>query len=317
MPNAEDEWRGTTNPNLRRRVQNRLNQRAYRLRQRRELGTCGKTSTRDANKTISTAECLDLDDASSPTKEARILRCQTPAAYTGHGDSHHDFKQRPANRSPIIDKQAPWYTDPAAVAAQFRALKLGRHAKPSPSNDRLLCIMQFNIMRAFGTITSIVGLSPTDLLDDDTPSPFSLRAPSLTRESPARHLDHISLPESLSPTSLQTSTPHHPWIDILPFPRMRDNLLRLEAGSSTASEKHQYDPDSLCHWMVGLDGSQKESGFILWGEPWDLAAWEVTVEFLDKWGWTLEGCFDLFQSTNYWRRKRGLKPLFAMRKEKR
>lgn len=280
------------------------------------LGTLEETPAKAVNET--TAECLDLGHASSPSpaREFQVVLCRTPTGYADHDDSHHDCKQRPANRPPNVDTRiepAPWYTDPAAVATQFRALKLGRHAKPSPSNDHLLCIMQFNIMRAFGTITSIVGLSPTDLLDDDTPSPFSPRASSLTREFPARHQHHhISLPKSLSPTSLQRTTPHHPWIDILPFPEMRDNLLRLEAGSCAAAEQHRYDPDSLCHWMVGLDGSQKESGFILWGEPWDLAAWEVTVEFLDRWGWTLKGCFELFQSTNHWRRKRGLMPLFAM-----
>ncbi|PTB68150.1 hypothetical protein BBK36DRAFT_1195014 [Trichoderma citrinoviride] len=267
MLNAVDEWRGTTDPDLRRRVQNRLNQRAYRQRRRQMLRVPGKTSGRTANETISPA-------------------------------------------------QSPWYTDPAAVVAQFRGLKLGRHAKPSPSDDHVLCIMQFNVMRAFGTITSLVGLSPTDLLEDDTPSPFSSPTRCLMRESPARHhFQQFSLlPESLSPTSLQRSTPHHPWIDILPFPQMRDNLLRLESSSSVAAEKQQYDADSLCHWMVGLDPSQKESGLILWGEPWDLAAWEVTAEFLDRWGWTLEGCVDLFRSTNYWRSKRGLKPLFTLGK---
>ncbi|PTB73390.1 hypothetical protein M440DRAFT_1339497 [Trichoderma longibrachiatum ATCC 18648] len=277
MVDAVDEWRGTANPDLRRRVQNRLNQRAYRQRRRRMLGVPEKTSSRAVDERISPAQCLVQDEAPCPT-EARTTT-------------------------------APWYTDPASVAAQFRALKLGRHAKPSPSSDHLLCIMQFNIMRAFGTITSILGLSPTDLLEDDTLSPFS---PSLARETSARHLHHIPIPESLSPTGLQKSTPHHPWIDILPFPQMRDNLLRLEAGSSTAVRKHQYDADSICHWMVGLDASQKESGLILWGEPWDVAAWEVTADFLREWGWTLDGCFELFRSTNHWRKKRGLRPLFTV-----
>ncbi|TFB02415.1 hypothetical protein CCMA1212_005689 [Trichoderma ghanense] len=285
MLNAEDEWRGTTNPDLRRRVQNRLNQRAYRLRRRRMLDIPDKTRGRAANETTSAAQCLDQDDAFSPATGTRSGRCLAPAGDTDHSERLDIPEERLANRSPNMDariKPAPWYTDPAAVAAQFRALKLGRHAKPPPSNDHLLCIMQFNVMRAFGIITSMIGLSPTDLLEDDTPSPFSSREPSLARESSA-HLSHqVPLPGSLSPTSLQRSVPHHPWIDILPFPQMRDNLLRLEAGSSTASEKHQYDADSLCHWMIGLDTGQKESGLILWGEPWDIAAWEYDVQETSK-----------------------------------
>lgn len=306
MVDAVDEWRGTANPDLRRRVQNRLNQRAYRQRRRRMLGVPEKTSSRAVDERISPAQCLVQDEAPCPT-EARTVRCRAREEDTSLSD--RSLANCSHNTDARIKTTAPWYTDPASVAAQFRALKLGRHAKPSPSSDHLLWIMQFNIMRAFGTITSILGLSPTDLLEDDTLSPFS---PSLARETSARHLHHIPIPESISPTGLQKSTPHHPWIDILPFPQMRDNLLRLEAGSSTAVRKHQYDADSICHWMVGLDASQKESGLILWGEPWDVAAWEVTADFLREWGWTLDGCFELFRSTNHWRKKRGLRPLFTV-----
>lgn len=193
MFNAVDEWRGTTNPDLRRRVQNRLNQRTYRQRRKRMLGVPERASRRAVDEKISTAQCLGQDEAPCPTTEANPVRCRAPEEDTSHSD------RSLANGSHYTDARikptAPWYTDPASVAAQFRALKLGRYAKPSPSNDHLLCIMQFNIMRAFGTITSILGLSPTDLLEDDTLSPFS---PSLARKTSTRHLHQIALPESLS-----------------------------------------------------------------------------------------------------------------------
>jgi hypothetical protein len=171
--------------------------------------------------------------------------------------------------------------------------------------------MQFNVMRALGTISTIIGLSPANLTDDSSSSPFFNYPPARQRHLSADNIPPACLPTSLIPTDLQRSTPHHPWFDILPFPQMRDNLLRLESNTSTAVDSPNYDADSLCHWMVGLDTRQKEAGLIVWGEPWDVASWEVTADFYQKWSWTLEGCFDLFKSTNYWRARRGERPLFV------
>jgi hypothetical protein len=93
---------------------------------------------------------------------------------------------------------------------------------------------------------------------------------------------------------------------------MRDNLLRLEFDTDAIVSESHYDADSLCHWMVGLDAAQKEGGLIVWGDPCEVASWEVTAEFYQKWGWTLGGCVELFRSTNSWRAQRGEKPLFTM-----
>jgi hypothetical protein len=38
------------------------------------------------------------------------------------------------------------------------------------------------------------------------------------------------MPDALAPTRLQMDVPHAPWINMIPFPRMRDNLIRWEAG---------------------------------------------------------------------------------------
>ncbi|KAL7948797.1 hypothetical protein V8C42DRAFT_312353 [Trichoderma barbatum] len=315
MLNDDDEWRGTTDPGVRRRVQNRLNQRAYRQRRRGMRGTSDNAPKRASTKAA--AQCLNqtvTNHIGSDRTEADILSCQRKAEdrgiFTGRlngCDRKFDDRRFDDKLRFVADTRtdsSPWYTDPAAVVLQFQELKLGRHIGRSPSNDHLLCIMQFNVMRAFGTISSIIGLSPAHLIDDGASSPFSLHKSSLGI------MPHVRLPNSLAPTALQRSISHHPWFDILPFPQMRDNLLRQEFDTGTVG-KHQYDADSLCHWMVGLDTSQKESGLILWGDPWDLASWEVTAEFFHKWGWTLEGCVDVFRSTNYWRAKRGEKPLFA------
>lgn len=111
----------------------------------------------------------------------------------------------------------------------------------------------------------------------------------------------LAIPLSLHPTELQCQIPHHPWIDLLPIPRMRDNLLR--AGDS-------YDDIELCGDLVGFFNSPiARTGMVIWGDPWDVDGWEVTEPFLERWGWTIRGCGRLFESTNRWREKRGERPL--------
>ncbi len=85
---------------------------------------------------------------------------------------------------------------------------------------------------------------------------------------------------------------------------MRDNLLRAEAENS-------YDDVELCADLVGFANSETaRTGVIIWGDhSWDPAGWEVTEQYLQKWGWTIRGCWVLFDSTNRWRRKRGERPL--------
>jgi hypothetical protein len=107
-------------------------------------------------------------------------------------------------------------------------------------------------------------------------------------------------PPSLQPTRLQKTISHESWVDILPYPVMRDNILR---------NQDTLDVDALCDDFVGgmYDGlSEVESrGLILWGEPWDEGGWEISEGFARKWSFLLNGCSALIDATNRWREARG------------
>lgn len=111
-----------------------------------------------------------------------------------------------------------------------------------------------------------------------------------------------SLPPALHPTPLQTTTPHPRWIDILPHPTLRDNLIRA-LGSFDEDDLYT---DTVGGLFEGFPASRiEECGVVMWWPPWDVGGWEVTEGFVRKWGWQLRGCGDLIQGSNAWRRRRG------------
>jgi hypothetical protein len=164
----------------------------------------------------------------------------------------------------------------------------------SPRTDLLLHLIQFNFTRALMENTTILGLT-SDQLHDDAVSPFNTTGPW-------QYDFESCLPPSLKPTVIQRSIPHHPWLDLLPVPRMRDNLIR--AGDFE-------EETQLCLDMKGGANARSErTGIIVWSDPWDPAGWEVTESFASSWGWVIEDCLDLARSTNRWRGMRNEKPLF-------
>ncbi|GFF30051.1 hypothetical protein IFM51744_01013 [Aspergillus udagawae] len=123
---------------------------------------------------------------------------------------------------------------------------------------------------------------------------------------------------------------HSNWIDMFPFPEIRDNLIRWEA---------YFDPLELLRDLVGEAVNDNQSlthsperlgpnvgqtliqgdyddtvtsgrnGLIVWGEPHMKESWEVTPGFLKKWPWVVEGCEELVKFSNYWRAIRGEEPM--------
>ena len=52
-----------------------------------------------------------------------------------------------------------------------------------------------------------------------------------------------------------------------------------------------------------------DPALLVWGQPWDIANWEMSEAFVKKWGWTVQECSELLKSTNRWRAQRGEKRL--------
>lgn len=165
---------------------------------------------------------------------------------------------------------------------------------PCPSH--LPTVIHANIINALAGNAAALGLSELWLLCVAT-SPFGQRV----LDPRAKINSSSSVPDSLRPTELQLSLPHHPWIDVFPIPRLRDNILMASYSSESMEDELWYD---MVEMRIGRHSIDNPS-LIVWGRSWDIRCWEATPAFVRKWGVLIEGCPELLESTNYWRRRRG------------
>ncbi|CAG8951260.1 hypothetical protein HYFRA_00008009 [Hymenoscyphus fraxineus] len=201
------------------------------------------------------------------------------------------------------------------------------------SSDHLIHLIHFNVFRALLANKSILNIK-TVLANDDcnliSPLPYAL-CDGLTLIYPKAS---EPLPQSLIPTPTQMTIPHTSWLNMFPYPQLRDNLIfhqnefsHVDFCNDLWGEFFLWNfsgyessfavcPPSSTKTEIGSglesdddDLASGKRGLIVWGEPWDLSGWEVTEGFVRKWSWLLEGCIDVFVSSNFWRAKRDLEPL--------
>ncbi|EON65447.1 hypothetical protein W97_04685 [Coniosporium apollinis CBS 100218] len=279
----QEDWTGVTDSRLRRKLQNRLNQRS---RRKREAYTKTTGHIPPAAQSI-TSRIYDDSSVSGSRWSTQIIDSSSPEVAVVVSTA-----LEPQVKPRKLGQWANTYAGEAddiqqTVLNQLEELASQKYMG-SPTADFLLTLIQFNVFRALLRNTFTLRLT-LDWLQDDAFSPFC-----------AGHFNE-SAPSSLQPTLLQRTTEHHPWIDLFPFPAMRDNLLRIYG---------KFDEDQLCGDLVGWCRSPGErTGLIVWSEPWDPSGWEATEAFLKTWGWTIRGCREISYSTNYWRARRGEEPL--------
>ena len=117
-------------------------------------------------------------------------------------------------------------------------------ATPGLSEHRYISLMEYSVLRAFVQNAGLLAIDLNLFLDDDALSPWTVSNPY-----PA------VTPHDLNPTPLQLSTPHHPYLDMIALPSLRDNVLL-----AAMTEEQE---DQLCHDMhCGF--------FTIWGsQPWN------------------------------------------------
>ncbi|KAJ5091785.1 hypothetical protein NUU61_006655 [Penicillium alfredii] len=257
----------------RRKLQNRLNQRAS--RKRRALQN--EKENKDHRKWIVYIEKAECHPAVTQgiAKKNATQSSQAPPTQRHCTDELSFCAARRTLRYEF------WYQ------LEARVLDAAINLVQSPA--LLPAVMQYNIIWAMLTNATSMGITK-DLLDEDIASQFNIPGPMKT----------LHLPPSLVPTPSQKTIIHHPWIDLIPIPSFRNALL---------SKMESYDEEDMCRDFYGTPS--EEGGLVVWGESWDPRAYEISERVARKFGWIFRECPEILQSTNYWRERREERPLIV------
>ncbi|KAK3305991.1 uncharacterized protein B0T15DRAFT_417003 [Chaetomium strumarium] len=133
--------------------------------------------------------------------------------------------------------------------------------------------------------------------------------------------DPSQLPPAWRPTPTQLAVPHHPVLDLLPWPAVRDRMigylsLGLEENISNSSSSGNSGGNGngsgsvtgslLLDFIYDMeDGAE---GIRVWGaDPYDEANWEVGQAVFERWWFVFDK--RVVEVSNRWRRRRGAEPL--------
>ncbi|KIW15335.1 hypothetical protein PV08_05381 [Exophiala spinifera] len=310
-----DEWSGITNPVIRRKLQNRLNQRAARRRKAGQKAAESQNSDTCSDKNGVSARAARIKN--KPLHERVDLNDLSVVGTRALSTSQWhvaDEESQPGKGSAFVSIRSryscqQWYqvmfeNRMRSIEDLARRLQQERdYSWHTPlSSDHLITLVYYNVYRALLSNVEMLGLDLNLMYMDDYPSPFLPLSPSAS--SNIRHL-----PPGLQPTELQKTIAHHPQWDIFPDPVVRDNILRY-------GEKN-IDDLEFCLDLVG-DGqsvgeeecsTQEKNGLIVWGEPWAIDGWEVTEAFARKYPFFVKGAHSFQENSNRWRIRRGEEPL--------
>ncbi|MCJ1474355.1 hypothetical protein MMC13_003013 [Lambiella insularis] len=340
-----DNWTGTSDRATRKKLQNRLNQRAYRRR-------TAQTSQPSSEPQAVRARTVTIRSHLRPPRHALLPIISGQQRST----TFHDTVAVPlANPLPALNQfdnlQLPLTYPPQTAfnelattgnpvfpCPEHASHSLSRRSTPlipllnlptaipnsflqstSPTyfplpHDSLLTLIQINVYRAL--LTNIDLLHLKTYLFPACPSPHTCHHTPAQHQAVSPQRGDLNfpaetlIPPSLRPTELQLAVPHNRWIDIFPHPAVRDNLIL--AGEAAANNDLCADLVGSMHaepgsgMGVGDDGEEVvEMGMRVWSDPWDIRSWEVTAGFAQKWGWLMRGAGDWLEASNEWRERRG------------
>ena len=205
----------------------------------------------------------------------------------------------------------------SSIPKEYRDLKV-LNASPDPfSADPYLNTLRIErvcLAQAIFSNCLHIGITEDMFCDDDAVSPF-FRPTSKNADDPGydRMVKTIqgiykTLKQDVRPIKEQITTMHSLFIDVLPFPTFRRNLIR---SGDAVDEEELYEDllNGLVCWGgtgVGRRDRDCSTGYTSTGTPWDGRSWEARTWFLQKY-WALLGGEDgeLVQQSEWWRNMRG------------
>jgi hypothetical protein len=294
--NSREDWTGITSPAERRKLQNRLNQRA-----RSQLNSSAEAYKIEVLTVAGTRDRVRSSNGSASSDTSPLVHLESVMGFVGKtsppsGSSRNSRVGHTAPAKPSCMAGTPRVQE---IMRRFADHAYASYIQGSPALSHLSLLVRYNVSSALARNADMLGVT-AEFYEWEGISPFVKQGPTIGLTSPRRS---VGWPPNLHPTSLQCSMPHHPWLDLFPWPKVRDNMLMAFEDPDIC------DDDELCHDICEYQGHESDAVVIVWGDAWDPRSWEITPAFLKKWGWLLRGCDEFLEATNYWRAKRGERPI--------
>ncbi|OAQ59539.1 hypothetical protein VFPPC_03773 [Pochonia chlamydosporia 170] len=277
----------------RRKLQNRLNQRTRRSRLR-EHDTPARTHRRPYQVDKWRYTYQDPGNTSGISTSVRSRHLIS---------SSQSITPRSSSKELVLTNAKERYTKAQLDNLGFRP--------PSPAQDHLLHLIHLNVLRGLFDNKLVLLALASYLAKCNNSQRLQLMPPEQVLPGRAAIMStSTDLPRSLCPTTLQNTLVHATCIDLLPFPRIRDNLIENEGRFNWAEliedlVGHLVDPFCFCgpqsrqdtctsiaeeqapYYGDEDDFTANRNGIIVWGAAHCPESWEVTAGFLRK--WDLEG----------------------------
>jgi hypothetical protein len=118
--------------------------------------------------------------------------------------------------------------------------------------------------------------------------------------------NYSNVKPDLRPTRAQIMRKHPAYLDVLPFPELRDRLIELLTHDPPLMDEEEFLRDveagGVVCWGSTAAGGQGPAGC---GAPWDARSGEAKTWFLNKWNWLIPDESDLARNSAWWRTMRG------------
>jgi hypothetical protein len=119
--------------------------------------------------------------------------------------------------------------------------------------------------------------------------------------------DFDELPSHLQPTPTQRLIPHHPILDLLPWPGARDKLIQVFNLPIHMRPKSAQDQLGLARLVYDMEDPGGEGMNVRGQDPFSPVVWEIGQLMFERWWWAFEST--VVERSNYLRRRRGERDL--------
>lgn len=309
-------------PAERKRTLNVLAQRRYRQRRREHVKRLEDQNTFDlsTDQQLRVAEDGPATDGGT-TVDSTAERCNPTEEFPASTNIEHAPEYSQITSYGAFDMLDPTFVAfPDDLQLDWDLCKLPSPSDPpssSPSGDELtsfspvntsatpsattysfpdeqnLPMLELNLLRGAMSIAKRLNIDQL-VWSIDATSPFT--APEMAMTS----FNH--LPQNLRPTLVQLTNSHHPMMDLLPWPSVRDRLILMFAQPLDFRAPIAASPTALVDLVYDIEDSAE--GVRIWADdPYSAQNWEVGEKLFKNWWWALDA--DVLRRSNEMRLSRG------------